>query len=603
MISTIWPSGMRIEKFRSFENVKFKLGRQITLISGQNGSGKSNLLSLIASASGLSKKSTLGSNFQPDFNEFFAISSTENYRDYNLYVDFSNDSGEHVISKKLTFKDDTELNRGIRVIPRLAKLSSEDKRTLTTIGKEAKETYGVGGAARVPIPTIYLSLSRLYPIGEKKDNVNIQKVSLQNSLYRNDANGKFAEWYNQVIAGSIRENAELSIIEKSKITKRASFYMTMKNTPIMSQSVGQDNLGNIISALVDVYLLSLRPDYKGALICIDEIDVSLHPDSQIKLLQLMCSLADKLSIQFVVTSHSLTLIKEFSKKAKRDSDNYKIVYLKNPSQPYVSGHFDYYSIKADLFNALNYQEPHTKIYFEDEEGKWLFEKLLESLKYQINYFESNPESIKVHDHLNKALMNLKNLTGIRDKIQMIPCCLGCEDLIRLSNADNYFNRVVIILDGDARIKNGENVKKPNIKDYLNTRVNDKDFNNRLHAQNVCFLPDYFAPEVFIYKILYQLVNQQDKHMMFWRSLDQNDSTMMYTRDKIEKELSSISNDCETQEIKKLFQKSLKEFTERCHLLNYYFNSLEKLPYLVSFWEKFIKAYEKPHTLTVQNRYL
>ena len=55
--------------------------------------------------------------------------------------------------------------------------------------------------------------------------------------------------------------------------------MDIVNTPTLSQSIGQDNIGNIISALVDIYVLSLQDGYEGALLCIDEIDVSLHPDT------------------------------------------------------------------------------------------------------------------------------------------------------------------------------------------------------------------------------------------------------------------------------------------------------------------------------------
>lgn len=70
MTRELWTSGVNIQNFRNFRNIQFSLGKRITLISGQNGSGKSNLLSLIASASGLSQKSELGSNFQPEFYDF-----------------------------------------------------------------------------------------------------------------------------------------------------------------------------------------------------------------------------------------------------------------------------------------------------------------------------------------------------------------------------------------------------------------------------------------------------------------------------------------------------------------------------------------------------
>lgn len=220
MMKKIWPSGVIVENFRNFHNIHFELGSRITLISGQNGSGKSNLLSLIASASGMQKKSELGSNFQPDFNDFFVIDYSENFKSYNLYIDFSDATGMKVVRKKLTFKDDTKSHRGIRIIPRTAKLLKSDSRTLREVETDARNSYGVGGAARVPIPSIYLSLSRLYPLGEKRDNIKIRKLSLRSFLYKDDVNKKFAEWYNFVIPNTIIDDAShLYIIEKSKISK------------------------------------------------------------------------------------------------------------------------------------------------------------------------------------------------------------------------------------------------------------------------------------------------------------------------------------------------------------------------------------------------
>ena len=46
-------SELKLEKFRSFVDVTIPIGRKITVISGVNGVGKSNILSLIASGSGM----------------------------------------------------------------------------------------------------------------------------------------------------------------------------------------------------------------------------------------------------------------------------------------------------------------------------------------------------------------------------------------------------------------------------------------------------------------------------------------------------------------------------------------------------------------------
>lgn len=367
----IRPYHFNIEYFRNFKEVSFELGRKMTVISGQNGVGKSNLLSLIASGSGLNKKSVLGSNFQPEFYDFFNVDKDEDFENYKLYLTYVEEDGTTALTKRLSFKDDTKTGRGIRIIPRTTNVNIEDC-TLKQAEEKAKVEYDVGGAARVRIPTIYLSLSRLYPLGERKDTVKVTEIRKTNAFYQKKADEKYKYWYNTVIPNSIKNEAVLSKVEKNTCS-RASLHMDINNTPTLSQSIGQDNLGNIISALVDIYMLSLDDDYKGALLCIDEIDVSLHPDTQIRLLDLFNQLSEELNIQFVVSTHSLTILKEVLKKEKRNSTDFKVVYLKTPSAPYVTDRKSYELLKADMFGSLSFQSPKVKVYFEDEIGKLCLE--------------------------------------------------------------------------------------------------------------------------------------------------------------------------------------------------------------------------------------
>ena len=171
----IWASELVLGNFRSFRQVNIPLGKTLTIISGANGVGKSNVLSLIASGSGINKKSILGSNFQPEFSDFFNIDIDENYPDYKIFLKYSDMEGNLALTKRLSFKDDTATNRGIRIIPRTSNEYFEGY-TLAQAASEAKEKYGVGGSGRVLIPTIYLSLSRLYPLGEQRGSTTINKV-------------------------------------------------------------------------------------------------------------------------------------------------------------------------------------------------------------------------------------------------------------------------------------------------------------------------------------------------------------------------------------------------------------------------------------------
>ena len=208
------PKHLYIESFRNFKDVSFDLGNKLTVISGQNGVGKSNLISLVASGSGISKASTLGSKFQPEFYDFFNIDKDEDYENYKLFLKYTDENDELALTKRLSFKDDSDTGRGIRVIPRTSNIGLEDC-TIKKAEEIAKEKYGVGGAARIQMPTIYLSLSRLYPLGERKQGVTIKNVNKKSALYQKKADEKYKEWYNYVIPNSIKSEAALTLPERN----------------------------------------------------------------------------------------------------------------------------------------------------------------------------------------------------------------------------------------------------------------------------------------------------------------------------------------------------------------------------------------------------
>lgn len=604
---------LKLEKFRSFVNVTIPIGRKITVISGVNGVGKSNILSLIASGSGMYRKSPMAGNFQPEFTEFFNIDTEEPYQDYKLYLKYVKDNGKFAIARRLSFKDDTATNRGIRIIPRTTNVYDTGV-TNSEVAQRDKNQFNVGGSARVKIPTIYSSLSRLYPLGEKADSVKINKVRKTNLLIQKNADEKFREWYNCVIPGAIRKDADVSIVNKSACA-RASLHMDIINTPTLSQSIGQDNIGNIISALTDLYLLSLEDNYQGGLLCIDEIEVSLHPDTQVRMLELLDQLADELMIQIVVSTHSLTVLQECLKREEGDSANYRVIYLKNPSAPMVTEKKSYALLKADMFGKLSFNQPRVRMYFEDEIGKTLFYQLMKSYKSIVRVVEDgtsgetlrNPGSSKRRS-LDEKVVALKPLIDIEMKLNPIVTHLGCENLIKIAKADEYFKRVIIMLDGDARIK--KDVNKPLAKDYMATSYNPKDHkeSERSHTDNILFAPDYFAPESYLYRIIKRVCGKPLDHSSFWRGLDANEATSLYTADKVKNLFGNIGDDFSNNDLKKVFGESdvsseAWKFVLESHLLEYYYSDYNTVSELLDFLSKLKKAYDMAWPLTLSNRYV
>ena len=606
-------SELKLEKFRSFVDVTIPIGRKITVISGVNGVGKSNILSLIASGSGMNRKSLMASNFQPEFTEFFNIDTEEPYQDYKLYLKYVKDNGEFAIARRLSFKDDTARNRGIRIIPRTTNAYDEGA-TNVEVGQRDKSQFDVGGSARVKIPTIYSSLSRLYPLGEKADSVKINKLRKTNSLIQKNADEKFRKWYNYVIPGAIREDADVSVVNKSTCA-RASLHMDIINTPTLSQSIGQDNIGNIISELTDLYLLSLEDNYQGGLLCIDEIEVSLHPDTQVRMLELLDQLAEELMIQIVVSTHSLTVLQECLKREKDDGDNYKVIYLKNPSAPMVTEKKSYALLKADMFGKLSFNQPRVRMYFEDEIGKTLFGQLMRSYKSIVRIVEDgvsgetlrNPDSSK-RQGSDKKIVALKSLVDLEGRLNLTVTHLGCENLIKIAEADEYFKRVIIMLDGDARVK--EDVNKPLAKDYMATYYNPKKHNvsERSHTDNILFAPNYFAPESYLYRIIMRVCGEPLEHSSFWRGLDANEATSLYTADKVKNLFGNIGDDFSNNDLKKVFGESdvsseAWKFVLESHLLEYFYSDYNTVFELLDFLSELKKAYDMAWPLTLSNRYV
>jgi AAA15 family ATPase/GTPase len=608
MSKRLLVSELKIESFRSFHDVVIPLGNKITVISGVNGVGKSNVLSLLASGSGINKKSQLGSNFQPEFTEFFNIDEDERYDNYRLYLKYVDKDNNYALARRLSFKNDRVTNRGIRIIPR-ATNEYEKETKLIDVEKRDKSLYDVGSSGRVKIPTIFMSLSRIYPLGEKKDSVKINKIKGKNVFTKNNIMEKYREWYNFIIPSSIKEDANLSKVEKQACS-RASLHMDMYNIPTLSQSIGQDNVGNIVSVLSDIFILSLAADYAGAILCIDEIDVSLHPDTQIRIMELLDNLSETLKIQVFITTHSLTILKETLKKEKKNEKDYKVIYLKQPSAPLISKQKTYEALKADLFSSLILKDKiKVRMYFEDCIGQEIFHQLIDTYKCFLDKIERKDHSnIRNEDeasvHINEKITKYKDLINIKDKIYEIVTHLGCDSLIKIASADTYFKRVIIMLDGDARL---EGTLKPKPKDYINKAFDAKGLSNRHLSPNFVFAPDYFAPETYLFRIIKKLYDDPLNHAEFWRSLDAKEETTLFSADKIKVLFQELPDEFSNDDLKKIFGDNLKtelwEFVKKSELLKYYYSDYKTVTELINFIDNLNSAYKMCLPLTLENKYL
>ncbi|MFT0803704.1 ATP-binding protein [Bacillus swezeyi] len=551
---------IKIKKFRNFKYIGFQIPSRLTLISGANGIGKSTVLGIIANGSGTKKYKTLTTKeFHPDFNSYFVLSkdehksakSSDEY--YEVILEYEYD--EYPVYKRVRTSHPNE-NR-LKLVPRTTNADGVQSDEVT---ERVKQKTGITASGRIPLPTYYLSISRLFPFGESGiTDENLTKVTSRKLIKdQQELIKSYIDMYNRVLPRSFEENSN-DMYEVTKPQIGSGLYIKPHKFDLLTQSIGQDSLSGIINALLSFKNISTDPNYKGGMLCIDELDASLHPDAQRRLLSLLKEQAEELNLQIIFTSHSLTIIKEMLDLQIRKPDKYAVLYFRDNSHPYLSKEDTYTSIKADLFSKTTYSMPKVKVYLEDEEAKFSFEQFLK-------IFEGNECS-------NSSLLN---------QCELIASQINCDTLMKLPQKDSYFQDIIIVLDGDAKYKN-----KPDIYKFL---LEDPIGYNPIKTvpSNVIFLPDDFSPEESLFRGLYKISKEEEKYYEFWRSVQTNayGLTNYYPYTILNELEDSIANKELHREAFKTWFEKHKSFFEQSNFLKYYYEEVRKKNEISEFGKKF-----------------
>ncbi|MBC6343127.1 hypothetical protein ERK18_09010 [Lactobacillus kimbladii] len=573
---------LTINNFRKFKKIEFKLGSRITVLSGVNGVGKSSLLSLLSSTTGTKEYRLNKSHFQPEFNEYFKISPQEDFKNYKLYVDFRFKKKTFV--KRIGFKDDTKNNRGIRPIPRTS-VSKNSNLTIKQAAQNLKNSLNIGDSSRVPIPTIYLSLSRLYPLGEHDSTISntYSVISRNANIYKYDLNMKYAEYYNEVLPNSIDIKKDYVTLVNKAITKKSYLKMAIDKTSDETISVGEDNLSSIITCLVDFYELKRQnpSSYCGGILCIDEIDSSLHPSAVINLIGLLSRLSNELSLQIILTSHSLIVLSEILRLHKDQPSDYQLVYFKDRNIPAPTHFKDFTSLKANLYNQNRPIVPTVKVYAEDDVTVAVLNMLIETYKDIVSSNLSNTDIPK---------FNIP-------KFDAIAIHLGKNQLRNLPVEDSYFNQVVLLLDGDGHLKNSLNIEEAFNEDnelkteYIDSLKRINKDSKKCRFNEVC-LPSCLPPELFLYNIIKEYANHPEKHYNFWRDVDKNPDAHSYdselVQEKIDTNHKKIDKEFFNSKLKGELQQKILDFTKLTNILTDYYSDPTKQDELIDFINIFTK---------------
>lgn len=224
------------------------------------------------------------------------------------------------------------------------------------------------GQGFVHCPTVFLSLSRLYPWGEmkgeKQDKFNLSDDEIK--LYK--------DWHETILL----TDDEIKVVHTLQRGSRASIGPETNDYAPMAMSAGQDNLGRIILAVLSFRRLLGNPNYHGGMLFVDELETTMFPAAQLKLLEAMFRWASDYKLQFFFTTHSETVL-EFLRLGKYQNET-KIVFLtKTGNNVKAETDLDWPQMKADLAVSTVAANPalpeKIKVYAEDDVA-FLFLKAL-----------------------------------------------------------------------------------------------------------------------------------------------------------------------------------------------------------------------------------
>ena len=520
--------------FRMLKNLEISIASRITVIAGHNGIGKSTILGLIANGSEIKKNqgtTLFNLAFQAQFHELFYLDEKDYITDRTTKPSFElvySQEGLEDMVKTCNVSQHTEKEvSGSKVII---------KKRLKIVPRGQQEGWEVGPSAKVNIPTLYLSMSRMLPIGDQQSSLSasvVNRMSDEDKIYIEDK-------FKRIIDHKIVNSGSVTKHELRGTTKRSLVPEFEHSTKTIS--LGQDSLSSIITAFASFNKLKREhpTEYKGGILLIDEIDAGFHPRAQVKLVKLIKEEAKSLQLQVIITSHSLTVIQEVFKisdttaRSGRNIDT--VVYIQDVLRPSLMSEPTYPKVKDDMLSRLPAPEaelPKIKIYFEDEEAKWFFEQIIKfeqiDLKKEYNY----------------------------DFI-LVAAKLGCSNLKALFNVDDYFKTVIIIFDNDVLSKS---------TDRLLVEANSNLIVLPAQIETESCLASERTPEFQIYKLISKLL--EDVENAIWSSLPQGYNLESIKDNFIDPFPMNSGEDQKLRELRKDWFKRGKIHFEQLELIKYF----------------------------------
>lgn len=441
---------IEIVKYKKLSNLTFEFGKRVNAVSGANSTCKTSLLHIISNSF---QAPTKTADWIID-KKCISIINALNYMTNPKIETLNrgdikyNDPARNVngILYSVTYLNDIKL--GFR------KHNSDiDNRY------SIKPKYARGSGEKLPfLPVIYLGLSRLVPIGEVHDDSNIQKISKKlPDEYRNELSLLYKDFTHYEIDS-------LSSSHLDDIKTRSTFETNIEGVDSNTISAGEDNLSIILTALLSLkyyYNSIISKNDVESILLIDELDATLHPSYQLKMLKLLEKMSEDFKIQIIFTTHSLFLME----KVIKNKDDF-IYLIDNITSVRQMSNPNIYKIKMYLQNICAndiFSSVSIPVFTEDEEARLFVECLFDYYKKKNTKFATIASTF----HFVRASVSADVLETIFSdfKLSQIKDRAIC---ILDGDHETNLNNMVVSLPGK---KAPENV----LLEYLKTLYDHDDF--------------------------------------------------------------------------------------------------------------------------------
>jgi predicted ATPase len=321
--------GIKFADFRHIKELRLNFKTPVSVISGANKSGKTTvLLSIACSHFEFKKRNYANGKFE-----------RHTWSDVLKFTSFDVQNTDWTYHIHLKTGAKSEVRRGQR---------KALTRKWNGVGKKESQITGV--------QVVYIDLDRIIParyfssaLHRKSQSATATKVSEKNQEFINEAISYIfqREYSLQKIANHLGED----VLGYAGENQYSSY----------NCASGEDVLSRILIDCIEAP--------KSSLILIDEIELGLHPGIQRRLMDIIFEISDRDQKQFIVTTHSATIISSVPEEARIFID------LKGEDHEAITP----ISINAALSKMDSSNYPLFDLFCEDTTAEKIIKKMLQAL--------------------------------------------------------------------------------------------------------------------------------------------------------------------------------------------------------------------------------